>query len=102
MKTETTGTTDRDNDAASPQTYRLICIHHPGKKTGHRIRKRSRPANVLNEEQKAGHTPGQSVPEDRQLQIPVETGNSGQQDPAGSGLGTTGCVESANRNGDAR
>jgi len=101
MKTETTGTTDRDNDAASPQTYRLVCIHHPGKETAHRTRKRSGPANVLNEEQNAKYISGPSIPEDRQLQIPVETGNTGQQDPAGSGMEAAGCVESSNRHGDS-
>jgi hypothetical protein len=102
MKTERTGATGRDNDAVSPQTYRLVCIHHPGKETGHRTRKRSRPASVLNEEQKAPHTPGPSVPEHRQLLMPAGTGTTGQKDPAGSGRGPDGCAGSANRNGDSR
>jgi hypothetical protein len=101
METETTGTTGRDNDADSPQTYRLICIYHPGKETGHRIRKRSVLAEVQDKEQKAGHMPEQAVPGDRQPQIPVQTANAGQEEPAGSERIAAGCVEAGNRNGDS-
>ncbi|MGA2162476.1 MAG: hypothetical protein ABSG28_09845 [Methanoregula sp.] len=63
MKDDATKTTGRDGNACTPQSYRLICIHNPGKETGRRIKKTSALAVIPGGEPKAGGVmPGPEPP----------------------------------------
>jgi len=77
MRPEAPERTGRDDNASTPQPYRLICIHDPGRTTGRRIRGRSTTAVVQEEEQPAGK---------KNIRPPVPAGNGNPvlQEPAGN------------------
>jgi len=77
MKPEAPERTGRDDNASTPQPYRLICIHDPGRTTGRRIRRRSATAVVQEEEQPAGQ-------KNIRLSVPPGPGNPVLQEPAGN------------------
>jgi hypothetical protein len=99
MTTEAPETTGRDGNAGTPQLYKLICIHNPGKKTGRRILRRSATVVVQTGEQPAGfNTCRPEMPADPQTmvsglpegfrksgpEIPAETGYIMPKVPAGN------------------
>jgi hypothetical protein len=109
--TETPETTGRDDNACTPQLYRLICINNPGRTTGRRITGRSKKAVVQKGEHPAGREclmpgiavgNGESTPtmpkgadsikpgraagsKEIWPQVPEESGNFRPGIPAGSG-----------------
>lgn len=70
-------TKGRDGTTCTMKPHRLICIHHPGKRTGPQPAGRSARAGVPTDEQKNGVRPGPEPPVEEKELVPTRLAGPG-------------------------